>query len=149
MRAVVQRVSSAQVTVEEQVTGKIDDGLLVYVGVHANDTEEDIKYIASKISTLRIFDDEDGKMNLSVFDIDGAVLLVSNFTLQADCRKGHRPGFSAAGDYEITKKKFIRVGELIVDNGIVVEQGIFGASMQIESISDGPATFLLDSARTF
>jgi D-tyrosyl-tRNA(Tyr) deacylase len=147
MRAVIQRVCSSSVEVQGRVVGQIGRGLLVYLSVGRGDEEKDAEFMADKISGLRIFSDEAGKMNLSVQDVGGAVLLVSNFTLHGDCRKGRRPGFDAAGLPEAAKALYEKTTELIADKGIQVAMGIFGANMQVNSVNDGPVTFLLDSTR--
>ena len=149
MRAVIQRVQHAQVTVEGQQIGKIDKGLLVYLGVGKEDTEKDAQSMADKLVGLRIFSDKAGKMNLSVQDISGAILLISNFTLHGDCRKGRRPGFDAAAEAEPAQQLYEKVIELIIEHDIPVKKGAFGKYMQVSSINDGPVTFLLDSSRLF
>ena len=147
MRAVVQRVRRASVTVDGAVTGSIQRGLLVFLGVGKEDTEKDIDFIADKIVNLRIFECEDGKMNLSVKDISGGILLISQFTLYGDCRKGRRPDFTAAGKPEIAKQLYEQAIEAIRDKGVPVETGVFAAHMDIDSINDGPVTLILDSRK--
>lgn len=149
MRAVIQRVLQAEVKVEGQQVGKIDKGLLVYLGVGKGDTVNDVQFMADKLVNLRIFADEAGKMNRSVLDLGGAILLVSNFTLHGDCRKGRRPGFDAAAEPELAQQLYEKVIELIAEQGIAVEKGAFGEYMHVSSINDGPVTFLLDSTRLF
>ncbi len=149
MRAVIQRVLQAEVTVEGRQVGKIEKGLLVYLGVGKEDTVKDAQFMADKLVNLRIFADEADKMNRSVQDVSGAILLVSNFTLHGDCRKGRRPGFDAAADQKPAKQLYERVIELITEQGTAVEKGAFGEYMHISSINDGPVTFLLDSSRLF
>ncbi len=149
MRAVIQRVKEAEVKVEGESVGKIDKGLLIYLGVGKGDTEKDAQFMAEKLSNLRIFQDSAGKMNLSVQDVGGAVLLVSNFTLHGDCRKGRRPGFDAAAQPQLADQLYEKTAQLIASEGITVEKGIFGAYMQVSSINDGPVTFLLDSGKLF
>jgi D-tyrosyl-tRNA(Tyr) deacylase len=149
MRAVIQRVSQAKVEVESKIIGQIGRGLLVYLGVAKEDSETDAQFMADKLVNLRIFSDEAGKMNLSVMDIRGRVLLVSNFTLQGDCRKGRRPGFDAAAGLEPAEALYEKVATLIAQSDIPVEKGSFGAHMQVTSINDGPVTFLLDSTKLF
>jgi len=149
MRAVIQRVLQAKVTVEGRQVGKIEKGLLVYLGVGKEDTVKDAQFMADKLINMRIFADEAGKMNRSVQDVGGAILLVSNFTLQGDCRKGRRPGFDAAADPKPAKQLYERVIELITEQGTAVEKGAFGEYMHISSINDGPVTFLIDSSRLF
>ena len=149
MRAVIQRIQQAQVTVEGQKVGKIDKGLLVYLGVGKEDTIKDAQFIADKLVNLRIFPDQAGKMNLSVKDIGGAILLVSNFTLHGDCRKGRRPGFDAAAEPAIAQQLYEKVIEMITEQDIPVEKGAFGEYMHVSSTNDGPVNFLLDSTRLF
>ena len=149
MRIVCQRVSQAQVEVNDEVVGKIAQGLLVYLGVGKGDTADDAKFIADKLVNLRIFADEAGKMNRSVIDIGGKILLVSNFTLHGDCRKGRRPGFDAAAEPSLAEELYEKVGELIAEAGVAAEKGAFGEYMQVTSLNDGPVTFLLDSGKLF
>ena len=149
MRAVIQRVSEARVEVEGKVIGQVGRGLLVYLGVGKEDAPADAEFMADKLVKLRIFADEVGKMNRSVLEIGGGVLLVSNFTLQGDCRKGRRPGFDAAADPQLAEPLYEKVAELIARSEIPVAKGSFGAHMQVTSINDGPVTFLLDSKRLF
>jgi len=149
MRAVVQRVLQAEVKVNEQSVGRIDKGLLVYLSVGKGDSLKDAEFIADKLVNLRIFADEAGKMNRSILDINGQILLVSNFTLHGDCRKGRRPGFDAAAEPAMAEQLYEKVIELVGSSGVTVEKGIFGAYMQVSSINDGPVTFLLDSWRLF
>ena len=149
MRAVIQRVRQARVEVDEHVVGEIQQGLLVYLGVGKEDSDKDAAFMADKLVNLRIFADEAGKMNRSVMDIGGGVLVVSNFTLLGDCRKGRRPGFDAAGLPEPAELLYEKVAELIGRSDVPVAKGSFGAYMQVASINDGPVTFLLDSTRLF
>jgi len=149
MRMVCQRVLEAEVKVNGQCVGKIGRGLLVFLGVGRGDTENDAAFIADKIVNLRIFADEAGKMNLSVRDVAGAVLLISNFTLHGDCRKGRRPGFDGAAEPALAHQLYEKVIALVVEQGVPVEKGIFGEYMQVANINDGPVTFLLDSSRLF
>lgn len=149
MRAVIQRVSEARVEVEGTIVGQIGPGLLVYLGVGREDTEADAQFMAEKLANLRIFSDEAGKMNRSVIDIGGKVLLISNFTLYGDCRKGRRPGFDAAGEPTLAEGLYEKVAELIAREDVPVEKGSFGAHMHVTSLNDGPVTFLLDSSRLF
>ena len=149
MRAVVQRVSQAKVTVDQAITGKISRGLLVLLGVSTTDTESDADYLAEKISGLRIFEDAEGKMNLSVADVQGAILAVSQFTLYGDVRKGRRPSFDAAARPEQARKLYDYFVEKIRAAGLPCETGRFQAEMKVELINDGPVTILLDSARAF
>lgn len=149
MRIVCQRVLEAEVKVNEERVGKIDKGLLVYLGVGKGDAESDAQFIADKLVNLRIFADEAGKMNRSVLDVGGKILLVSNFTLHGDCRKGRRPGFDAAAEPTLAEGLYEKVAELIASQGVPIEKGAFGEHMQVTSQNDGPVTFLLDSAKLF
>ncbi len=149
MRTVIQRVKEAEVKVENKAVSRIGKGLLIYLSVGKGDTEKDAQFMAQKLSNLRIFQDSAGKMNLSVQDVGGAVLLVSNFTLHGDCRKGRRPGFDAAEQPKLADQLYEKTAQLIAAEGITVEKGIFGAYMQVSSTNDGPVTFLLDSSRLF
>lgn len=147
MRAVVQRVSQAKVTVDNECVGRIDRGLLVYLGVAREDREQDIAYTVDKLANLRIFPDVNGKMNLNVQDINGAILLVSNFTLYADCRKGRRPSFDQAGDPAQAEPLYEAVVSALQMQGIHVEKGRFGALMQVTGSNEGPVNFLVDSTK--
>jgi D-tyrosyl-tRNA(Tyr) deacylase len=149
MRAVIQRVKQAKITVNGQITGRIDKGLLVYLGVGKQDSEKDVEFLANKIVNLRIYPDEDGKMNLSVKDIEAKILLVSQFTLYGNCQKGHRPSFDPAADPDIANRLYEKMIEMIQQKDVHVETGIFAASMAVESINDGPVTILIDSKKTF
>ena len=146
---VCQRVLEAEVKVNGEQVGKIGKGLLVYLSVGKGDGESDAQFMAEKLANLRIFADEAGKMNLSVQDVGGAILLVSNFTLHGDCRKGRRPGFDAAAEPEVAQQLYEKVAELIAGQGVTVEKGLFGEYMQVSSVNDGPVTFLLDSSKLF
>jgi len=149
MRAVVQRVSRAQVTVNEQVVGKIERGLLVLLGVSREDSEKDAHYLADKITGLRIFEDESGKMNLEVASVGGAVLVVSQFTLYGDVRRGKRPSFDAAAPPDRARQLYDYFVERIRASGLKCETGRFQEMMQVELVNDGPVTILLDSAKMF
>jgi D-aminoacyl-tRNA deacylase len=149
MRIVCQRVLEAQVEVNGRCVGKIGRGLLVFLGVGKADTQKDAEFIAEKLVSLRIFPDEAGKMNRSVQDVSGAILLISNFTLHGDCRKGRRPGFDAAAAPELAEQLYEQVIALVARHGVPVEKGLFGEYMQVTSINDGPVTFLLNSTRLF
>lgn len=149
MRMVCQRVLEAEVKVNGQSVGRIDEGLLVYLSVGKDDTENDAQFIADKLVNLRIFADEAGKMNRSVLDISGQILLISNFTLHGDCRKGRRPGFDAAAEPALAQQLYEKIGDLIAEQGVPIEKGIFGEYMHVSSINDGPVTFILDSTRLF
>jgi D-aminoacyl-tRNA deacylase len=146
MRAVIQRVTSATVEVDGQVVSRIGRGLLVYLGVGKADSEQDAEFMAEKLVNLRIFEDDEGKMNRSVLDITGQVLLVSNFTLQGDCRKGRRPGFDGAAEPAMAERLYDKTAQLIAEKGLKVAKGVFGANMQVSSVNDGPVTFILDSS---
>lgn len=154
MRAVVQRVKKASVKIqntsdEDYINGEIDKGLLVFLGITHEDNDKDLDYIADKISGLRIFEDEQGKMNLSIDDIKGEILLISQFTLYGDCRKGRRPGFTDAARPEIAIPLYEKMIETLKLKGIKVEVGIFGADMLVDIQNDGPVTILLDSSKLF
>ena len=149
MRAVVQRVRHASVRVDEEIVGAIGQGLLVLLGVDVNDGNSDADYLADKIIGLRIFHDDDGKFNRSLEDVGGAVLLVSQFTLHGDCRKGRRPSFIAAARPEQAIPLYERVGSLLREKGVEVANGVFGAHMEVELLNDGPVTLLLDSGKAF
>ena len=149
MRFVCQRVLEAQVKVNDQSVGRIGKGLLVYLIVGKGDTENDAQFMADKLVNLRIFADEAGKMNRSVLDIGGQILLVSNFTLHGDCRKGRRPGFDAAAEQAPAQQLYETTGSLIARQGVPVEKGVFGEYMHVSSVNDGPVTFILDSSKIF
>ena len=149
MRAVVQRVTSATVTVGDRTTGAIDAGLLVLLGVEHGDGPPDVQYIAAKIRDLRIFPDDAGKMNRSVLDRQGAVLVVSQFTLSGDARNGRRPSFATAAPPEIARALYEEVVRELKTSGLRVETGEFQAMMQVALVNDGPVTILLDSRKTF
>ncbi len=145
MRALLQRVSRASVTVEEQVVGQIGWGLLIFLGVGQGDGEAQVKVLADKIVQLRIFGDEAGKMNRSLLDIQGEVLVISQFTLHADVRRGRRPSFTNAAPPSIAEPLYEHFKEIIASYGLTVASGIFGASMQIELCNEGPVTIWMDS----
>ncbi len=149
MRAVVQRVEEACVTVDGETTGEIGAGLVVYLGVGRGDGAADCAYLAAKIAGLRIFEDEKGLMNLSIKEKGGEVLCISQFTLYGDCRKGRRPGFSAAAPPEEAAPLFKEFCDQLEQRGLAVSTGRFGAMMRIEQLNDGPVTILLDSRKTF
>ncbi len=148
MRAVVQRVQSAGVAVAGETVGSIGQGLLVYLGIAADDSETDFEYIANKIPHLRVFDDENAVPNRSVLDVGGAVLLISQFTLYGDARHGRRPGYGAAAKPE-TARAFYESMAARLSETLPVQTGIFQADMQVSSVNDGPVTILLDSRRLF
>ncbi len=146
MKAVIQRVSSCQVTVGSDTVGSIAGGFLILLGVESGDTEKDAEKLSAKISVLRIFTDADDKMNLSLQDIDGEVLVVSNFTLSADCRKGRRPNFIGAEKPERANELYEYFCKCMTKNGInKVEKGVFGADMQVSLVNDGPVTIIINS----
>ena len=154
MRAVVQRVKKASVKIQntsdgDYINGAIDKGLLIFLGITHEDNDKDLDYIADKISGLRIFEDEQGKMNLSIDDIKGEILLISQFTLYGDCRKGRRPGFTDAARPEIAIPLYEKMIDTLKLKGIKVEVGIFGADMLVDIQNDGPVTILLDSSKLF
>lgn len=145
MRVVVQKATRGKVTVEGRVTGEIGQGLVLLVGFTHNDTADDLKWMVDKIIHLRIFEDEEGKMNRSLLDVGGKILSVSQFTLYADARKGRRPGFTDAARPEVATPLYEQFNELLRAQGVQVETGIFGASMEVELVNEGPVTILLDS----
>lgn len=149
MRAVVQRVSRAQVTVNGEITGQIGLGLLVLLGVGRDDTEADAIYLAEKIAGLRVFEDDHGKMNRSVQDVEGSVLAVSQFTLYGDVTRGKRPSFDAAAPPEKARQLYDFFVEQIRAAGLRCETGRFQEMMQVELVNEGPVTILLDSGRSF
>jgi len=149
MRAVIQRVSRAQVTVKNEVVGRIGRGLLVLLGVSRDDSEKDADYLAEKISGLRIFEDENKKINLDVAAIHGAVLVVSQFTLYGDVRRGRRPSFDSAAPPEQANRLYEYFVERIRATGLTCETGRFQEMMQVELVNDGPVTILLDSSKLF
>ncbi|MBZ0317344.1 MAG: D-tyrosyl-tRNA(Tyr) deacylase [Anaerolineae bacterium] len=145
MRAVVQRVTKGSVTVEGQITGAIEQGFVILLGVKNGDTEAEARWLASKIAGLRVFDDDEGKMNRSLLDVGGGALVVSQFTLYADTRRGKRPGFTDAAPPEIAEPLVSRFVELLRESGVQrVETGIFRAMMLVEIYNDGPVTILLE-----
>ena len=149
MRAVVQRVTSARVTVDDRVIGEIDAGLLILLGVEQGDGATDVQYIASKIRDLRIFSDGAGKMNLSVLDRQGGLLVVSQFTLSGDARNGRRPSFASAAPPQIARALYEDVVRELKFSGLRVATGEFQAMMHVALVNDGPVTILLDSRKTF
>ena len=144
MRALIQRVTSASVKVDGEIVGKIGKGFLIFLGVYEEDTEEKIEKLTKKIVNLRIFNDENDKMNLSIKDVKGKILLISQFTLCADTRKGNRPSFVSAKNPKDANVIYEKTIESIRNEGIIVEKGIFGADMKVELLNDGPVTILLD-----
>ena len=149
MRAVVQRVSEAAVTVNGEIISQINQGLLVLLGVAADDTQQDVIFLANKIAGLRIFEDDAGKMNRGLLDIDGKMLVVSQFTLLGDCRKGRRPSFVEAAAPELAEELYGSFVAEIRGAGISVETGQFRASMKVQLTNEGPVTLLLDSRKEF
>ncbi|MDA8433414.1 MAG: D-aminoacyl-tRNA deacylase [Nitrospiraceae bacterium] len=147
MKALLQRVSEASVEVEGKEVGRIGKGLLVLLGVVNGDTSEDVEYLGAKIPNLRIFGDGRGKMNLSVREVGGGILVVSQFTLAADCRKGNRPSFDNAGAPDLAEKFYLDLIGRLSSGGGPVEAGRFGAAMKVRLVNDGPVTILLDSRR--
>jgi D-tyrosyl-tRNA(Tyr) deacylase len=145
MRACLQRVARAQVTVDGEVCGRIDRGILVLLGVLQGDEEAGARQLAQKVAGMRIFDDAEGKMNLSVSDIGGGVLVVSQFTLAGDCRKGRRPSFDAAAQPEIAQRLYEVFAQAIAEQGIPVSTGRFRAHMMVELVNDGPVTFVVET----
>ena len=149
MRAVVQRVNHASVLVDNKTISTIGRGALVLLGVEQGDEEKDVDYIAAKIANLRIFEDLDGKINLSLIDIQGEVMIASQFTLLGDARKGRRPSFDKAEKPEVAKKKYLDVVEKLKREGLKVEMGEFQATMDVGLVNSGPVTILLDSRKVF
>ena len=145
MRAVVQRVAQASVTVDEQVVGKIQAGLLVLLAVSPTDGEKEAQWLASKLTRLRIFNDALGKMNLSVQDTKGEMLIVSQFTLYGNCRKGNRPSFVASAGPEVAEPLYERFADIVASLGVPVARGRFGANMAVSLLNDGPVTVLVDT----
>lgn len=145
MRAVIQRVTEASVTVDGSLVGSIDRGLLVYLGVQKGDTEVDLAYLANKIPRMRLFTDDDGKMNLSVSDLGYSMLVVSQFTLCADLRKGNRPSFDPAAEPAVARQMYELFVEKVRSQGLEVATGEFGASMRVAYTNEGPITLVLDS----
>lgn len=146
MRAVIQRVIEASVTVEDQIISEIKQGFLVLLGVSEDDTEEDMKWIAKKISGMRIFSDSEGKLNLNLEQVDGEILLVSQFTLYADTKRGNRPGFSKAAGFALGNQLYEATARELRNYGLTVKTGEYGADMQVSLINDGPVTIILDSS---
>ncbi len=144
MRVVVQRVRNASVTVDDSVVGEIGWGLCIYLGIASTDGEDEVRWMADKIVSLRIFEDDDGKMNRSLLDIEGEALVVSQFTLYGDCRKGRRPSFCAAADPDAANVLYERFKKEIEQHGISVSSGVFQAHMAVRTTNDGPVTILIE-----
>jgi D-tyrosyl-tRNA(Tyr) deacylase len=149
MRSVVQRVSRAQVTIDQEPVGTIGPGVVVLLGIHKDDSEKEAQWLADKIVGLRIFEDDKGLMNRSLLDVGGEMLIVSQFTLYGDCRKGRRPGYSSAARPEIAEPLYEHFIRMVQQQGVTTATGRFQAMMQVELINDGPVTLLLDSAGIF
>ncbi len=151
MRAVVQRVEHAKVEVKQKIVGEIEKGLLVFLGVDNNDTDKDIGWMVKKVPNLRVFEDDQGKMNRSVLDVKGDMLVISQFTLYGDCRKGRRPSFSNAASPEVAKELYDEFCVILSKThpSLKVAKGVFQADMKVSLINDGPVTLLLDSKGTF
>ena len=149
MRSVVQRVSRAQVTIDQEGGGTIGPGVVVLLGIHKDDSEKEAQWLADKIVGLRIFEDDKGLMNRSLLDVGGEMLIVSQFTLYGDCRKGRRPGYSSAARPEIAEPLYEHFIHMVQQQGVTTATGRFQAMMQVELINDGPVTLLLDSAGIF
>jgi D-tyrosyl-tRNA(Tyr) deacylase len=145
MRALVQRVARAEVQVAATTVGTIERGLLVLLGVRESDTQRDVEYLAAKVVTVRIFEDEQGKMNRDVQEVQGAVLVVSQFTLYGDCRKGRRPSFTQAARPEVAQQLYEAFLATVAQHGVPVAHGTFGAHMAVSLVNDGPVTLLLES----
>ncbi len=149
MRAVIQRVARAEVRVDGEVVGAVGKGLLVLLGVAHGDGEEAVRFLADKVASLRVFEDGAGKMNRAVADVQGEILVVSQFTLLGDLRKGNRPGFTSAAPPEVANALYERFCALLREQGLPVATGVFRAHMEVELVNDGPVTLLLDSTRLF
>jgi D-aminoacyl-tRNA deacylase len=149
LRAVIQRVKRAKVLVNNNIVGKIDSGLLIFLGIGQKDDESDADYLVEKIVNLRIFEDEENKMNFSTLDLNKEVLVISQFTLYGDCRKGKRPGFISAAKPEEANNLYEYFIKKVSKLGLRVETGIFQKIMEVELVNDGPVTFLLDSNKIF
>ena len=149
MRAVIQRVSKASVSVANSIVGKIDQGFCILIGFSRDDDIHDIEYIVNKILKLRVFEDTEGKMNLCINDVQGQILLISQFTLYADTRKGNRPSFTSAATYDDGERLYEYTKEKFKSNSVVIQEGIYGADMSVEIHNNGPVTILLDSKKEF
>ncbi len=149
MRAIIQKVTQASVVVDEEKISEINDGYLILLAVKETDTDEDLAYIQRKISNLRIFEDEEGKLNLSLKDKGGEILLVSQFTLYGDVRKGNRPSFTQSANLDKANDYYLKLRDNLIGEGFKVETGKFQAHMQVSLTNDGPVTIILDSERIF
>lgn len=145
MRVVVQRVKHSSVAVDANIVGKINEGLLILLGIKNGDTQKDVTWLANKVVSLRIFEDENGKMNKELKEINGSILLISQFTLYGDCVKGKRPSFIEAAKPEIAIPLYEKFIDTLKNQGINVETGIFGADMKVDLLNDGPVTLVIDS----
>lgn len=145
MRVVLQRVKHAKVTVDGEITGQIEKGFVLLVGFTHDDTEADVEYLAKKIPQLRVFEDEQGKMNVSLLDVGGKILSISQFTLYGDTKKGRRPNFMAAAKPDQANRLYEYFNQVLREQGLTVETGVFGAMMDVELVNDGPVTLILDS----
>ncbi|MBU2540857.1 MAG: D-tyrosyl-tRNA(Tyr) deacylase [Candidatus Omnitrophica bacterium] len=147
MRILVQRIKTARVIVESQQAAAIGQGLLLFVGISKDDTLNDLEYLCNKVLNLRIFPDSEGKMNLSIRQINAEILSVPQFTLYADISKGNRPGFEEAAESPVAKGLWEKFDSLLIENGVIVKRGVFGVDMQVELVNDGPLTIWLDSKK--
>lgn len=145
MKLVIQRVKNAKVEVEGKITGQIDQGLMILVGITHEDTTKEVEKLAAKVANMRIFEDDSNKMNLSILDIKGKILSVSQFTLYADCKKGNRPSFTKAGHPTMANTLYEAFNQTLREKGIEVQTGVFGAMMDVSLINDGPVTIVLDT----
>ncbi|MGX7091442.1 D-aminoacyl-tRNA deacylase [Hutsoniella sourekii] len=145
MRVIIQKVSQGRVEIAGQVVGSINQGFVLLVGVCQEDSEEDVQYLARKISKMRIFEDKDGKTNLDLAAVEGQILSISQFTLYANTKKGNRPSFTRAGNPELAESLYLKLNQSLRDLGFDVEEGKFGADMQVYLVNDGPMTIILDS----
>lgn len=149
MRAIIQKVTKASVSVDKELLSEIKDGYMILLAVKETDTDEDLAYIKRKIANLRIFEDESGKLNLSLKDVGGEILLVSQFTLYGDCRKGNRPSFTMSAGLEKAEAYYNKLADELSDEGFSVKTGKFQAHMEVALVNDGPVTIILDSERIF
>lgn len=149
MRAIIQKVTKASVSVENELISEIGNGYMILLAVKETDNDDDLAYIKRKIANLRIFEDEDGKMNLSLKDTDGEILLVSQFTLYGDARKGNRPSFTESAGLEKANAYYEKLRDGLIDEGFIVKTGQFQAHMEVSLVNDGPVTIILDSERIF